>query len=181
MIADGINGCPAGSHHALCALLCSLHPHDTGHAVMAELLLHALDRAIEEVQTGRSLSAADRRGDPRLDSLPPPMIPHSPDERAALCAMLVRYQLFLYCSCMPSCGSVHELQCTATIRPQWHTVSRVEVALITNFALRRRTSSPWLLQPTVLSICPKGLMLPSFQVRCRHSQPDQVRERQWAC
>ena len=60
---------------------------------MAELLMHPLMRAVEEVQTGKALRAAEQRSDPRLHALPRPMIPHSHDEQSSLCAMLVGHKL----------------------------------------------------------------------------------------
>lgn len=66
-----------------------MHPSNKGHAALAELLSEPLRRALHERQTGAALTAQDRRGDKRLDELPPPMIPNSLDETPSLCAMLV--------------------------------------------------------------------------------------------
>lgn len=71
-------------------LVDGMHPGDTGHAALAELLVAPLARAAREVAAGEALAPADRRLDPRLDGLPPPMIPRSQDESPTLCAMLVR-------------------------------------------------------------------------------------------
>ncbi len=71
-------------------MLCSTHPADPGHQVLAELLAGALSRAVWEATTGGALTEEERRHDPAVPALPPPMIPHSSDEVPGMCAMLVR-------------------------------------------------------------------------------------------
>ena len=65
----------------------SIHPGPNGHQVLAELLAGLLGRAVSEVAGGRTPAA---RWHPRLQGLPPPMIPNFPDSRASLCIQLVR-------------------------------------------------------------------------------------------
>lgn len=63
----------------------SVHPGLHGMLALAELLLAPLQRALEEEAAGHQLA---RRDDPRLDLMPPPMIPNSPAERgASFCAI----------------------------------------------------------------------------------------------
>ena len=76
--------------HPAFFLVDGMHPGDTGHAALAELLAQPLSRAAWEVAAGEALGDGDRRRDTRLQALPPPMIPSSQDETPSLCAMLVR-------------------------------------------------------------------------------------------
>lgn len=64
-----------------------LHPGAGGARVLAELMIHPLAAAVEEVAAGVQV---EEREDPRLQGLPPPMIPHSPNISSSSCYMLVR-------------------------------------------------------------------------------------------
>ena len=66
---------------------CSVHPGPSGHQVLAELLAGLMAQAAGEVAGGREPAA---RADPRLQGLPPPMIPHFEEQRSSLCLQLVR-------------------------------------------------------------------------------------------
>lgn len=66
----------------------SVHPSARGALALAELLLAPLQRALGEQAEGLRLG---RRADPRLDALPPPMIPHSPEHTTSFCAMLASH------------------------------------------------------------------------------------------
>lgn len=63
-----------------------MHPSASGHQLLAELLAGLLTVAADEVASGRELSA---RSDPRLEGLPPPMIPNYQQQRASLCMQQV--------------------------------------------------------------------------------------------
>ena len=63
----------------------SVHPSERGALALAELLLAPLQRALLEAAAGLQLK---RRGDPRLEPLPPPMIPDSPERSTSYCAMM---------------------------------------------------------------------------------------------
>ena len=68
-------------------LPCSIHPFKVGFTVLAELLVAAVARGVEEAASGRAMGGRD---DSRLQGLPPPMIPHSSEEHTTYCAMQVR-------------------------------------------------------------------------------------------
>ncbi|KAL4419481.1 hypothetical protein ABPG77_008283 [Micractinium sp. CCAP 211/92] len=70
----------------------STHPADPGHQVLAELLAGPLSRAVWEATTGGALTEEERRHDPAVPALPPPMIPHSSDEVPGMCAMLEEFK-----------------------------------------------------------------------------------------
>ena len=83
-------GCGTSARSA-CALppaCCSVHPSTQGLLAVAELLVHPLERAVEDAAAGKRLPK--RRADPRLEGLPPPMIPDTPDLSTSVCFMLVR-------------------------------------------------------------------------------------------
>ncbi|KAL4423959.1 hypothetical protein ABPG75_001260 [Micractinium tetrahymenae] len=62
------------------------HPEDAGQQVLAELLVAPLMRAVQQAAvSGRQLQ---QRRDPRLDGLPPAMIPDNPVGATSICAML---------------------------------------------------------------------------------------------
>lgn len=67
---------------------CRLHPGPGGARVMAELVIHPLAVAVEEVAAGVRV---EERQELRLQGLPPPMIPHSPSIASSTCYMLVRF------------------------------------------------------------------------------------------
>lgn len=71
------------------ATLCSTHPADPGHQVLAELLAGVLTRAAWEVSAGGALLEEERRHDPAVPALPAPMIPFNADDMPGMCAMLV--------------------------------------------------------------------------------------------
>ncbi|PRW61062.1 hypothetical protein C2E21_0336 [Chlorella sorokiniana] len=66
-----------------------LHPGPGGARVMAELMIHPLAVAVEEVAEGVQV---EERQDPRLQGLPPPMIPHSPSIASSACYMLEEFK-----------------------------------------------------------------------------------------
>ncbi|KAL4442042.1 hypothetical protein ABPG77_011303 [Micractinium sp. CCAP 211/92] len=68
----------------------SLHPYDTGHQALAELLVQPLARAVREVEAGEALGKDDVRHPEELTTadLPPPMIPGNLDEEPGFCALL---------------------------------------------------------------------------------------------
>lgn len=63
-----------------------MHPGPSGHQVLAELLAGVLSQTAAEVLDGRAPAA---RGDPRLEGLPPPMIPRYEGQHSSLCLQLV--------------------------------------------------------------------------------------------
>ncbi len=67
---------------------CSVHPSHQGLLALGDLLVHPLERAVEDAIAGKRLPK--RRADPRLEGLPPPMIPNTPDLSSSVCFMLVR-------------------------------------------------------------------------------------------
>ncbi|PSC75050.1 hypothetical protein C2E20_1732 [Micractinium conductrix] len=90
---DGVTGEPipaAAPRRASSYLyLDTIHPGPNGHQVLAELLAGLLGRAVSEVAGGRTPAA---RWHPRLQGLPPPMIPNFPDSRASLCIQLEAFR-----------------------------------------------------------------------------------------
>ena len=67
---------------------CRGPPEDAGQQVLAELLVAPLRRAIQEAAAGTQLQ---RRQDPRLQGLPPAMIPNNPVGATSVCAMLASF------------------------------------------------------------------------------------------
>ena len=68
-----------------CSAVCSVHPSPNGNIVLAELLIHPLQRALSESAAGIQ---PKRRDNAHLDRIPPPMIPNSPEKSPSFCAML---------------------------------------------------------------------------------------------
>lgn len=66
---------------------CSVHPDLSKQRVLAELLIHPLAAAVEEVAAG---VAVEERQDARLQGLPPPMIPGVRGRAVSSCYRLVR-------------------------------------------------------------------------------------------
>lgn len=62
-----------------------VHPSHQSLLALAELLIHPLARAVVEVAAGLQ---PKRRADPRLEGMPPPMIPGTPDRSSSVCFML---------------------------------------------------------------------------------------------
>ncbi len=75
---------------------------------MAELVIHPLAVAVEELATGVQV---EERQAPQLQGLPPPMIPNSPNLSSSACFMLVRG--VPSCGCMRPLGQVCCLQAPA--------------------------------------------------------------------
>ncbi|KAL4431189.1 hypothetical protein ABPG75_006445 [Micractinium tetrahymenae] len=69
-----------------------IHPADPGHQVLAELLAGAVSRAVWEVSAGGALTEAERRHNPSVPALPPPMIPFNADDIPGMCAMLEEFR-----------------------------------------------------------------------------------------
>lgn len=65
-----------------------MHPDVSKLRVLAELVIHPLATAVEEVAAG---VAVQSRQDARLQGVPPPMIPGVRDRATSNCYMLVRY------------------------------------------------------------------------------------------
>lgn len=65
-----------------------MHPGNFGHQALAELLAQPLIRAVWEAEAGEAVYVADRRPEPRVAGLPPPMIPGNQDSTPGFCAML---------------------------------------------------------------------------------------------
>lgn len=80
---------PARPEHLVLIALCSIHPADPGHQVLAELLAGALSQAVWEVSANGTLTESERRHDPAVPALPGPMIPFNTDDMPGMCAMLV--------------------------------------------------------------------------------------------
>lgn len=68
-------------------ICCRMHPDLSKLRVLAELVIHPLAAAVEEVAAGVTV---EERQDARLQGLPPPMIPGVQDSAASSCYMLVR-------------------------------------------------------------------------------------------
>lgn len=66
---------------------CSAHPDVPKLKVLAELVIHPLAAAVEEVATGIEV---EERQDTRLQGLPPPMVPGVHDRAPSSCYMQVR-------------------------------------------------------------------------------------------
>ena len=65
---------------------CSVHPDTHGLRAVAELLIHPVAWAVQEVAAGL---LPKRRADTRLEGLPPPMLPNLPELSLSTCYMLV--------------------------------------------------------------------------------------------
>ncbi|KAI3428300.1 hypothetical protein D9Q98_006679 [Chlorella vulgaris] len=73
-------------------LVDGMHPGNFGHQALAELLAQPLIRAVWEAEAGEAVYVADRRPEPRVAGLPPPMIPGNQDSTPGFCAMLEAFK-----------------------------------------------------------------------------------------
>lgn len=94
--------------------VCSVHPDIQGPRVLAELLIHPLARAVLEVAAGLQ---PKRRADPRLDGMPPPMIPNSAQLASSTCFMLVSS---LVAGCCSGQWPAEASRCTVSDASHWH-------------------------------------------------------------
>ncbi len=92
---------------------CSVHPDTSKLRVLAELAIHPLATAVEEVAAG---VADEERQDAQLQGLPPPMIPGVRHTALSSCYRLVRTHFDQRSSCSQlclhaTCGRCGRAQC----------------------------------------------------------------------
>lgn len=73
-----------------CLSPCRTHPSSTGKKALAELVLWLLKRAVDDWAAGYKLQS---RVAPKLEGLPPPMLPSNVDQPTTLCILPVGAQL----------------------------------------------------------------------------------------